>query len=200
VAEEDAEFTNGQLDLFEQATAGLNAPMRHAANTAGAVLYPRARFQMVRPGIGLYGLHPGPATRGAVELRPAMSIVSHVAFVRELEKGARPSYGRLRPLPEDGRVATVPIGYGDGLPRSWMEGGGEVLIGGRRHPLAGQVTMDHIVADVGSSQVSVGDEVVLLGRQGDGEIGADEWAARLGTINYEIVCQVGPRLPRRYRR
>jgi alanine racemase len=79
-----------------------------------------------------------------------------------------------------------------------MAAGGEVLIGGRRYPLAGQVTMDQIVVDVGADPVSVGDEVVLLGRQGDDEIAADEWAARLGTINYEIVCQVGPRLPRRY--
>lgn len=198
VAEDDPAFTTHQLDMFDRVTAGFGSTPRHAANTAGSILYPRARYQMVRPGLGVYGLHPGESTRARVSLHPAMSIVSHVAFIRELERGARPSYGRLRPLPEDGRVATVPIGYADGLPRAWMAAGGEVLIGGRRYPLAGQVTMDQIVVDVGADPVSVGDEVVLLGRQGDDEIAADEWAARLGTINYEIVCQVGPRLPRRY--
>jgi alanine racemase len=97
-------------------------------------------------------------------------------------------------------VATVPIGYADGVARRLSSVGGEVLIRGRRYPFAGTVTMDQIVIDVGDGPVSVGDEVVLLGAQGDEEITADEWAERLDTINYEIVCDFGPRLPRRYRK
>ena len=112
--------------------------------------------------------------------------------------GTRPSYGRRRPLLVDGRVASIPIGYADGMPRL-LSAGGEVLIRGRRYPLAGTVTMDYLVVDVGSDPIQVGDEVVLVGRQGDDEITAEDWADRIGTINYEIVCQIGPRMPRRYR-
>jgi alanine racemase len=95
-------------------------------------------------------------------------------------------------------VATVPIGYADGLPRLLSATGGEVLIGGRRHPMAGTVTMDQIVVDVGDASVAVGDEVVLLGQQGDEEITADEWAERVDTIAYEIICAIGPRVPRKF--
>jgi alanine racemase len=103
----------------------------------------------------------------------------------------------VRPLPGEATVATVPIGYADGYPRRLTEGG-VALIGGERHPLAGTVTMDQIVVDVGDADVGIGDEVVLLGRQGDAEITADEWAGLLGTISYEVVCGIGPRVPRRY--
>jgi alanine racemase len=120
-----------------------------------------------------------------------------VVAVRTLSAGERPSYGRLRPLPTRSLVATVPIGYADGVPRSLFDGGYEVLIGGRRRPLAGAVTMDQLVVDCGDDEsVRPGDEVVLLGRQGDEEITADDWAAMAGTISYEVVCGVGPRMPR----
>ncbi len=108
-----------------------------------------------------------------------LSLRAQVAAVRDLPAGERPSYGRARSLPEDSTVATVPLGYADGVPRRLFDVGGEVLVGGRRRPLAGVVTMDQIMIDcgpVGTSDVAVGDEVVLLGRQGDEEIGADEWA------------------------
>jgi alanine racemase len=126
-----------------------------------------------------------------------MRIVSQVGYVQLLAAGARPSYGRRRPLGDDSNVVTVPIGYADGFPRG-LSDEGQVLIGGRRHPLAGTVTMDQIVVDVGGMSVQVGDEVVVIGRQDDEEITADEWAGLLGTIPYEVVCQIGPRLPRRY--
>jgi alanine racemase len=126
-----------------------------------------------------------------------MRIVSHVSHVQRLEAGARPSYGRIRPLAASGTVATVPIGYADGYPRR-LSAEGHALIGGERHPLAGTVTMDQIVVDVGDADVGMGDEVVLLGRQDDAEITADEWAQALGTISYEVVCGIGPRVPRRY--
>ncbi|MDH3730916.1 MAG: alanine racemase [Acidimicrobiia bacterium] len=201
VAEDDAEFTKRQTeDLIAVASrlkgAGMPPDMLHAANSAGALGYPQARLDMVRCGIALYGLRPGPGFD--VDLQPAMTVKSKVSFTKRLPASARPSYGRVRPLLAESTVATVPIGYADGLARRLGVTGGEALIGGKRHAFAGTVTMDHIVVDCGDDQVSVGDEVVVLGRQGDEEITADEWATRLETINYEVVCDFGPRLPRRY--
>ncbi|HEX5630663.1 MAG TPA: alanine racemase [Acidimicrobiia bacterium] len=197
VSEEVGDFTIAQTAAFDEAVAGMDIPMTHLANTAGGILYPEARRDMVRIGIGIYGIHPGPATRARVGLQPAMRIVSRVGYVQRLAAGDRPSYGRRRALDGDSNVVTVPIGYADGFPRG-LSDRGQVLVGGRRHPLAGTVTMDQIVVDVGVMAVEVGDEVVLIGRQGDEEITADEWAGLLGTIAYEVVCQIGPRLPRRY--
>jgi alanine racemase len=124
---------------------------------------------------------------------------AQVTYVRELEEGERPSYGRRRALPERSVVATVPIGYADGVPRRLFECGGEVLVGGIRRPLAGMVTMDQIVIDCGPpgpTAPAVGDEVVLIGHQGDDTVSATEWADRLGTISYEVLCGIGPRVPR----
>ena len=132
-------------------------------------------------------------------LQPVLSLRSRVSFVRDLDAGERLSYGRRRPLGERSTVATVPIGYADGVPRRLFDQGGEVLIGGIRRPLAGVVTMDQIVVDcgpVGSAPVNEGDEVVLIGRQGTEEVTATEWADRIGTISYEVLCSIGPRVPR----
>ncbi len=206
---EDRAYTERQLDLFEDLVGdlradGIDPPVLHAANTAAAVAFARARHGMVRCGLGLYGYLPGDTVRtafaeqaGGDALHPAMSLKAQVVAVRTLEAGERPSYGRLRPLPARSRVATVPIGYADGVPRALFTGGYEVLIGGVRRPLAGMVTMDQIVVDCGADEtVRPGDEVVLLGRQGAEAITADDWAATLGTISYEVVCGVGPRMPR----
>jgi alanine racemase len=197
VADEDPEFTQRQIELFEETLDGRDVPMTHLANTAGAVLFPTSRRSLARVGLGTYGLHPCEETRGRIDLRPAMRIVSHVSHVQRLQAGARPSYGRIRALSDDSTVATVPIGYADGYPRG-LSNKGRVLIGGETHPLAGRVTMDQIMVDVGDADVGVGDEVVLLGRQGEAEITADDWARLLGTISYEVVCGIGPRVPRRY--
>jgi alanine racemase len=207
--EEDRSYTEGQLDLFDRlvadlVAAGISAPLVHAANTAGSIAFPRSRHAMVRCGIGLYGYLPGDAVQRSFEeqaagevMRPAMALKARVVAVRELEAGERPSYGRLRPLPARAFVATVPIGYADGVPRALFDAGYEVLIGGKRRPLAGMVTMDQIVIDCGDDDsVRPGDEVVLLGTQGDETITADDWARMLGTISYEVVCGVGPRMPR----
>jgi alanine racemase len=203
VAEEDPEFTGVQIRRLEEtlatlAAAGHRPRLVHAANTAGALGRDDARYDLVRCGLGIYGMRPHPAVAPDLELRPAMRVVSHVTMVRRLAAGERPSYGRRRPLPVAATVATVPIGYADGVPRRLSALDGEVLIGGRRHPLAGTVTMDQIVVDVGDAPVEPGDEVVLLGEQGGDRITAEDWATRLDTINYEVVCRFGPRLPRTY--
>ncbi|MBT8213459.1 MAG: alanine racemase [Acidimicrobiia bacterium] len=203
VAEEDAEYTMRQVASIRGFMAaaggeGLDIPMLHIANTAGAMGSSEARADMVRCGIGIYGLHPAPGFHPEIPLRPAMRVVSQVSLVRRLRAGTRASYGRRREMPADGWVATVPVGYADGVARRLGDVGGEVLIGGKRRPLAGTVTMDQIVVDCGDDPVEIGDEVVLIGRQGDEEITADDWARWLGTINYEIVCDFGPRMPRRF--
>lgn len=202
VAEEDRAFTKHQLAVFQEviddlASRGVAVPMLHTANTAGALDYPDARFDMVRVGLGLYGLRPAPGSGPAVSLRPAMRVVSAVSMVTRLGAGERLSYGRRRPLPADALVATVPVGYADGVSRR-LTNEGHVLIGGRHRHFAGSVTMDQLVVDMGDDEVIVGDEVVVLGAQGDAAITADDWAELLGTINYEVVCHFGPRLPRRY--
>jgi len=202
-SDEDAEYTALQLDRFDAVTAalagqGVGVTLRHAANSAGAIAWARSRYDMVRCGIAVYGQPPSPSLAHlAGDLRPVLSLRSRVSAVRVLDAGERPSYGRVRPLPERSVVATVPIGYADGLARRLQPAGGEVLIGGRRRPLAGTVTMDQIVVDCGPDDpVRPGDEVVLLGRQGDAEVTAAEWAQRLGTITYEVLCGIGPRVPR----
>lgn len=203
VAEEADPFTDHQVDVFAQVerevrARGVGEFMTHLSNTAGVLLHPRARGNLVRVGLGSYGLYPSEACRGVIELRPALRVVSHVSFLHRHPAGSRPSYGRIRELTTESTLATVPIGYADGVPRLLGRRGGEVLIGGRRFPLAGTVTMDQIVVDVGDADVRVGDEVVLLGSQGDETLTAEEWATRSETINYEIVTRIGPRLPRRY--
>ena len=203
VSEADESFTRRQLAAFNDflaaaAASGLRPRFRHAANTAAALLYPESRFDFGRIGLGIYGMRPAPGIAPDLDLRPAMRVTSRVSMVRRLSAGTRPSYGRARPLPADSYVATVPIGYADGLSRRLSQAGGEVLIGGARYPFAGTVTMDQIVVDVGDAPIAAGDEVVLMGRQGDAEIAAEEWADRLDTINYEIVSHFGPRLPRRF--
>ena len=197
VAEDDSDFTSRQIELFDSAIDGMDIPMIHMANTAGATLFPTARRDFCRIGLGLYGLHPSALTREVVDLRPAMRIISAVSHVQRLTVGTRPSYGRIRPLRQDSTVVTVPIGYHDGFPRGLTEYGC-ALIGGHRYPLAGRVTMDQIVVDVGDSEFGVGEEVVLMGTQGSQEVSADEWAEALGTITNEVVCRVGPRVPRKY--
>lgn len=205
VADSDPEFTRRQMDRYREALVpheerlarGRVPPLRHAANTPGVLFHPESHLDMVRVGLGMYGLHPHPSSRSLIELRPAMRIVSHVTHVRRHPAGTRPSYGRMRALPRDSTVATLPVGYADGVPRL-LSDRGEVLMGGRRFSLAGRVTMDQILVDVGDYPVKVGDQAVLVGVQGREEIGFDDWAEWSDTINYEVVSRIGPRLPRRY--
>ncbi len=200
----DDPFTAEQLARFDDAcaaieVAGIAIPARHAANSAGAIAHPAARLDLVRVGISLYGLDPSPALAAAVDVRPALRLVSQVSHVKEIEAGAAVSYGQRYRVDAATTIATVPVGYADGLRRSLGATGGEVLVGGRRHPIAGTVTMDQITVDCGpGSTVARGDEVVLLGRQGHEDIPASEWATRLDTIDYEVTCGLGARLPRRH--
>jgi len=145
----------------------------------------------------LIGLPPAAGLPGAGALRPAMRWTSKVAAVRRLPAGERISYGLRYRLDRVSTIATVPVGYADGYSRLLSETG-EVLIGGRRRRIAGTVTMDQLMVDCGDDPVAEGDDVVLMGRQGDEEITAEELAARIGTANYEVVCQVSERVPRRY--
>jgi alanine racemase len=170
----------------------------HAANSAATIEHPSLRHDLVRCGIALYGLDPSPALVGRAQLRPAMRLVSRVSHVKVVPAGDAVSYGLRRVLERDTVVATVPIGYADGVPRRLFDVGAEVLIGGVRRPLAGVVTMDQLLVDCGGDAIARDDEVVLLGAQGGERIGAEEWAEKLGTISYEIVCGIGARVPRVY--
>jgi len=191
VADTDDDFTNHQIEQLDTFLAGLpdgvDVPIVHAANTPGLLGFPNAHYDMVRVGLGIYGLRPTPSMGTDVDLTPAMRVVSEVALVRRLTEGSRPSYGRRRALMGDATVATIPIGYADGVSRRLSPVGGQVLIRGKRYPFAGTITMDQIVVDLGDDVVAVGDEVVLMGPQGDDAITAEEWAQHLDTINYEIV-------------
>ena len=204
VADDPAdEFTAVQLTRFEAALAELDrlgalnaaAPvLTHAANSAGLLAHPRSHREMVRAGIALYGVAPAPALAGRVRLEPALDLVSRVTAVRSVAAGESVSYGRSWYAAEPVRVATVPVGYADGVRRHSGAAGVEVLIRGRRRPILGTVTMDQLM--VAADEVAVGDEVVLIGAQGSERVTVDEVAERLGTIAYEVLVGLGPRLPR----
>ena len=196
-------YTGEQQRTFDRVLAVMRARhlptgVVHACNTAAAVALPDARYDMVRVGIGIYGISPLPDLPGDAALVPALAVKARVSHVQTLPAGARVSYGLRYETSKPTSVATVPIGYADGVPRELSHHGGEVLVGGRRCPIAGTVTMDHLMVDIGEQTVEVGDEVVLIGRQGGERVTADEWADRKHTIAYTIVCGVGPRVPRRY--
>jgi alanine racemase len=180
--------------------AGLPRPRYlHASNTGGVLRGPAAHFDLVRVGVGLFGIAPGPdlAPRTAELLRPALTWRSRVTMTKRLPAGERLSYGRRYRLDTASTVATVPVGYADGYSRL-LEGKASVLVGGRRVPVAGSVTMDQILVDCGDLPVQAGDEVVLLGPQGGERIAVDEVAAWMGTIGYEVVCRIGERVPRHH--
>jgi len=202
----DRQFSRQQIERFDAVVAKLAARdvrprLVHAANSAASLAYPEARYDLVRLGLCLYGYLPQAWLASALEvqgstLRPALALRTRVAALRRAAAGDAPSYGRKRPLDVDSWIATVPFGYADGYPRRLFRAGAEVLIGGKRYPLAGNVTMDQLVVDCAQDEVAIGAEVVLLGRQGDEEITADEWARRVDTITWEILCGVGARVPR----
>jgi alanine racemase len=195
-------FTVRQIELFARlcddvARAGIDVAVRHLTSSAGIVLYPESHFDLVRMGIMLYGLYPDDALRTHCALRPAMRLSSAVSLTRRVAAGEGVSYGLTWSPDRDTTIANIPIGYGDGFARM-LSNTGDVLIGGKRRRIAGRVTMDTVMADCGDDEVTAGDEVVLIGVQDAQEITASEIADKIGTINYEVVCSIGPRVPRRY--
>jgi alanine racemase len=199
VAAQVREFTDA---VGRAERAGARLELRHLSNSAGTLAVPQARFDLVRPGIAVYGLTPAPGLGSSIDLglTPAMSLLARIALVKDVPAGQGVSYGLTYTTPRDTTLALVPLGYGDGLPRH-AGGAGPVLLAGRRVPVAGRVCMDQVVLDLGSrcaDVVRAGDVAVLFGAGEHGEPTAQDWADVAGTINYEIVTRIGARVPRRY--
>lgn len=189
-----------QIAAFEAAVeaaraAGLEPDLLHLAATEGALYVPAARFDLVRLGIGVYGLPPN--DRPVANLRAAMQLSASVVAVKRVPSGHGVSYGHDHVADRATTLALVPVGYADGIPRS-ASGRAQVAIGGVRHPVVGRIAMDQVVVDVGNHVVSVGDRAVVFGDGSDGSPTATDWAHWSGTINYEIVTRIGPRVARRY--
>ena len=194
-----------QKDRFDEALqvaagVGVFPQVRHLANSAATLALPQTHYDLVRPGVAVYGLSPGPAVGRADELglRPAMRLRATVALAKRVAAGQGVSYAHRYSTERETTLALVPLGYADGIPRS-ATNLGPVLVGGERRRVSGTVCMDQFVVDVGDLDVAAGDEVVLFGPGDAGEPTADDWAAAVGTINYEIVTRIGPRVPRVYR-
>jgi alanine racemase len=201
----DQTHVRHQLETFRQVlaaleSAGICIPLRHAANSAATMRLPEAHFDAVRPGIAMYGLDPSDEWPPVFEIRPALTLKSRVSRVRELPTGSGISYGRTFVTERPTRVALVPVGYGDGYHRI-LSNKSSVLIRGQRAPIRGRVCMDQFVVDVsGIPNVQQDDEVVLVGRQGETQIHAEEVARLAGTINYEVTTSLLPRVTRVYLR
>lgn len=198
-AGEDVEFTLHQLELFKDLEkyvmkSEIKNVFFHMANSAGTILFPQSHLNLVRPGVALYGIQNIPLPR-SVELKPVLSWKSKAIFLKRVPAGTPISYGRSFVTKNESEIMTVPVGYADGIPRSTLNKA-MVLVKGERRPILGRVTMDHIMVDVTGLNVSIGEEVVMIGRQGNGFISALDWAQWAGTISYEIVCGISKRVPR----
>ena len=203
--ERDKRYSHHQLTVFETflkalKTAGINPGLRHAANSAAIIDLPASHLDAVRPGISLYGLYPSPdVDHSRIDLQPALSLKSRLLQVKAVPAGFKASYGMTWEAPEPTVIGTVAAGYADGIQRR-LSNRGAMLVNGRRAPIAGRVCMDLIMLDLGADSPAVaGDEVVIIGRQGQETITADDIADQLGTINYEVIFTNGTRVPRRYR-
>ena len=193
-------FIDVQLERFKDAcdrlaAVGIAPGIKHIGNSASALTRPDAHFDLVRVGISTYGLAPAPALEGILPLKPALSLKCKVAMVKRVEAGEGVSYGLTYMLERPGTIISLPLGYADGWVRA-LSGNAEVLVGGRRYPTVGTVCMDSFMADMGDDTCEVGDEAVLIGTQGSERIGAEDVAARMNTINYEVVTQLSRRLDR----
>lgn len=199
--DQDSTFTDRQLNDFlkvsdEVGEMGIDIPLHHIANSAALIHNRETHLDMVRPGIMLYGVYPDPRSRALIDLKPVLSLKTRIAYLKTVEPGRTISYGLTYLVKKKTRVATLPIGYGDGFSRAHSSRG-EVLIRGQRAPIIGIVTMDQIMVDVGNIDgVAVGDEAVLIGEQGAERITAEEAAEKIGTISYEVLAQLGKRVSR----
>jgi alanine racemase len=203
-ADMDPEFTAAQLARFEPFVRGLRGRFPgiivHAANSAATLRTPSSHFDRVRCGIAIYGCDPMNDDPASHALEPALELTSYVAAVKRAAPGESAGYGRRFVAQDETWLATVPIGYGDGIRRA-LTNNGDVLIAGSRYPLVGTVSMDNITIDVAApDRVAIGDRVTIIGRDGDERQTAEQLARRIGTINYEIVCGISARVPRRYHR
>ncbi|MET9499294.1 alanine racemase [Streptomyces sp. NPDC006552] len=194
-----------QLDRFREMVAyaegqGVTPEVRHIANSPGTLTLPETHFDLVRPGIAMYGISPSPelGTPADLGLRPVMSLKASLALVKHAPGGLGVSYGHQYVTPGATTLALVPLGYADGVPRH-ASGTGPVLIGGKRRTVAGRIAMDQFVVDLGGDEPAAGDEAVLFGPGDAGEPTAEDWAAAAGTIAYEIVTRIGSRVPRVYK-
>ncbi len=198
-ADSDLEFTRNQITDFNRlltrlAQAGVTPPLKHAANSSGFLNFPESHFDMVRPGLTVYGIYPNHSLQPKIDLRPVMSLKTRVVNLQRLARGQSVSYGRSFRLERDSQIAVLSCGYGDGYPRL-LSNRGEVLLRGKRAPIVGAVCMDLTMVDVTDHPVvNIGDEVLLMG---DG-ISVHEVAAWAETIPYEIICLISPRVPRVY--
>ena len=203
--EQNDEFTLEQIRTFKNIISDLESkdihiPLQHAANSSAILNYPDSYFNFVRPGITLYGLYPSEKVNRTLPLKPALSWKSTILALKKLPRSWSVSYGRTYITPSEKTIAIIPVGYADGFNRR-LSNRGHVLIRGRRAPVIGLVCMDQFMVDVTHiANVATGDEVVLIGNQGNNEITADEIAGQLGTIHYEVICGIAPRVPRIYTR
>ena len=203
--ETDKTSANHQLELFQdfikkiQTELGITIPIKHCSNSAAILEMPQANMDMVRAGITTYGLYPSEeVSKDIVPLRAAMSLYSHIVYCKMIHAGQSVSYGGLFTAQKDTRVATIPVGYGDGYPRS-LSGRGYVLIHGKRAPILGRVCMDQFMVDISEIPEAMdGDKVTLLGMDGTERITAEELGELSGRFNYEFVCDLGKRIPRVY--
>ncbi|MBI4226936.1 MAG: alanine racemase [Candidatus Omnitrophica bacterium] len=202
-ADADAAFTQRQLALFRRLVAdcersAIYIPQKHAANSMGLLAYPEAQWDLVRAGLALYGISPKAGWTPPVVLTPALAWKSRVALLKSVPAGTPISYGATYRTARPTRIATIPVGYAHGYSRR-LSNRGQVSVGGRRAPVVGRVTMDHLMVDIGARPgVQVGSPVTLLGRDRAATITADHLAAWSGTIPYETLCGITPAVPRRY--
>jgi len=200
----DKSFAKMQLQRFQTVLTELKKrnieiAIKHAANSAAILDLPDSYFDMVRPGVSIYGYYPSCETTESIKLQPAMSFKSRVISVKEVESGEKVSYNSAFETERRTKIATMPVGYADGYNRL-LSSQGEVLIRGKRYPVVGQVCMDLIMVDTGlENDIQTGDEVILLGRQGDEEISIYEICEKLNTIPYEFTCMISSRVPRVYK-
>lgn len=196
----DHPFTRKQLDLFRELTerierSGVRLAYRHVANSAATMSLPESHFDVVRCGVACYGLRPGDRLTGTADLRPALSLKARVNLVKRVPAGDALSYGLRYTVPEEASVMTVPAGYADGYDRR-LSGRATVLVGGRRYLVSGTVCMDQFMVDAGADEVEPGAVATLIGRDGDETVTAEDLAALIGTINYEVTTRIPSRVPR----
>lgn len=200
----DPFYTQDQIHRFKEIVEQVNSRigrklnLAHSSNSGAVLGHPSAWLDMVRPGIMIYGFYPGEDTPRTIPLKPGLSFITRVSFLKKVTAGTSIGYGRTWTCTEDTWIATIPVGYADGFNRLFSNMG-RVLINGKSYPIVGRVCMDQSMVNLGPvTDIQVGNEVVLIGKSGHNEITVDEWAKKLGTITYEVTCQINSRVERVY--